>query len=108
MALLEKLQAARAANEVEFAAAAEAGDEFANSGNELLLVKNGSVAEVTLTITTAVTVDGEAVADKTIAIPAGETHLLGPWPAKWYNDGDGHVNITYSAHEDVDVAVIGA
>jgi len=52
------------------------------------------------------TVDGEAIADKTIVIPAGERHLVGPFPKTVYNDSNGRVQLSYSSETDIEVAVI--
>jgi len=108
MATLTAVAPARTANQIAGVAAAAGGDEFANDGKQLLLIENGSGAEIDLTITTEKTVDGEDVADKVIAIPDGERHLIGPFPTQIYNDGDGHVNIGYEDHTNVTVAVIDA
>jgi len=107
MAVLTKQTASRSANAITMAAAAAGGDKFDNTGSELVLIKNGSGSPVTLTITTPATMDGLAVTDRTVAIPAGEMHLLGPWPTKYYNDSNGQVSLGYSAETSVEVAIIG-
>lgn len=98
----------RMANIVTPVAADGVGDEFVNTGKELVLVEhtNGAGSSVTLTITTTSTVDGEAVADRTIVIGPGETHLLGPWPQQWYNDANGKVQMSWSAVTDVVLSVL--
>lgn len=108
MATLTAVSPERAANELEAVAAAAGGDEFANTGGgrRLLVIENGSGSPMTLTVTTQATVDGEAADDKTIAVPAGERHLIGPFPASIYNDGDGNVQLAYSDETSVTVAVI--
>ena len=97
---------ARGVNECEMVAATEGGDLFTNTGKELLLINNGGVAENDLTIVTQATVDSEAVADKVITIPAGEMHLIGPFPKGIYNNADGQVNLTYETFGDFTVSVI--
>lgn len=89
-----------------YAAASAGGDYFQNSGSEVLHVKNGSGSSVTVTIITQATVDGMAVTDRTVAVPAGADRMIGPFPAGTYNDGDGRVQITYSATTSVTVGVI--
>jgi len=106
MAALTPVAPARVPAELEAIAAAAEGDEFANTGKELLLIENGAGSPVTLTIETIVTVDGEAVADKDVIIPAGERHIIGPFPTTYYNDGDDLVQLTYTSETDVTVAVI--
>ena len=90
--------------------ATEAGDTFLNTGKELLVVEHidDQGADVTLTIVTTKTIDtGElAVGDKAITITKGLRYLIGPFPTGIYNDADGLVSITYSEHEDIEVAVV--
>jgi len=106
MATLTAVAPDRDVNEFALVAAAELGDEFANDGKQLVVVANGSVAAVEVTFTTQKTVDGEAVDDKVIDVPAGEQHLLGPFSTHVYNDGDGMVQVGYESHTDVTVGVI--
>jgi hypothetical protein len=86
--------------------AAAVADYFANSGKQMLYAKNGDASSKTITIATQQTVDGLAVEDLTVTIPAGETRLIGPFPPSVYNDGDGRVQLSYSAVTSVMVAVL--
>lgn len=108
MAELTPVSPDRAQAELAAASGAAGGDEWANDGKTYLLIEhtNGAGSTVTLTITTSATVDEEAVADKEISIPAGERHIIGPFPTNIYNDGDGHANISYDDETDIEVAVI--
>jgi len=108
MSTITKLARSRAANPATFAAAAGGGDEFVNTGKELLLVNhtNGGGSAVTLTITTSATVDGLAVADRTVSIGAGEFHVLGPFETSQYNDANGKVQLGWSSATDIEVAVV--
>lgn len=107
MATLTVQSAKREANALTFAAASAGGDDFSNSGSERVLLKNDSVGDVTVTFVTHITVDGLAVADLQITVPAGEMHLLGPFPRSTYNNpSTGRVEMTYSSSTDVSVAVI--
>lgn len=108
MAQLTIKSPARVANAITAESAAAGGDKFANTGKELLLIEhtNGGGSNVTLTVVTQNTVDGLAVSDKTIVIAPGTRQLLGPFPKQIYNDGDGNVNLSYSAHGDIDVTVL--
>jgi len=110
MATLTPVAPDRAANQIAGQAAAAGGDDFVNDGKKLLLIEhtNGVGSDVDLTVTTTKTVDGEAVADKTITIPAGERHLIGPFPTTVYNDGDAKVALAYEDHTDIEVAIIDA
>lgn len=74
------------ANGVDLTAALTAvdaanGNSFANSGDTLLRVKNGSGAPVTVTIAYPSPVDGQTVPSRTYSIPATTgDRLLGPFP----------------------------
>lgn len=109
MAALTPVTKKVTANATTFAAGESGGDKFANpSGSALLFVShtNGGGSTVTLTITTSQTIEGLALADRTVAIGAGEFHVLGPFPKNTYNDVDGNVNISYSDETDIEVAVV--
>ena len=66
-------------------AADAAGDEFTNTGKEFLYVENSGAGSIVITITTQQTVDGLAVPDRTVTIPAGGIRLIGPFPGTIYN-----------------------
>lgn len=111
MAALTVQTASRSANGQSLAgvAAAGGGDTFVNTGQEILVVKNGGGAGITVTITTPATVDGLAVADLTATIAAGETRSIGPFPPSIYNDtgvNGGNVSVGYSSVTSVTVAVL--
>lgn len=78
------------------AACAGGGDAFANSGQEVAIIKNASVSSITVTFVTQNTSDGLAVADQPVVIAAGETRSIGPFPQGIYNDANGLVQMTYS------------
>jgi len=108
MADLSALQAQRQANSVVFAAADPLGDTFTNGGREAILIQHDNAigAAVTLTIATPLTIDGLSVADASIVIGPGETHLLGPWPASTYNDSQKKVSVSYSDATDISIAIV--
>ena len=106
MALLNAQQAKRAANPLTLSPADPAGDSWANTGAEALLVENTGTASVTITFSTYKQVDGLDVADLQVAVPAGETHLLGPFPTDVYNDPDGNAQVSYSSTSGVKVALV--
>lgn len=108
MATITKTDRSRAANPISFAAASGGGDEFVNTGSEILFVShtNGAGSAVTLTIVTQATVDGLAVADRTVVIDPGEFHPLGPFDTKQYNDANGKVQLTWSSATDIEIAVL--
>lgn len=80
-------------------------DEFLNSGQILIHVKNGAT-DVTVTIVSQVTVDNLAVADLTVLVPANEDRMIGPFPTDWYNDSNGKVQLQYTNVVNVTIAVM--
>jgi hypothetical protein len=54
------------------------GDIVECGGSVFLWVDNASGAEVDVTIQTPLTVEGLAVAENVVAVPAGEVRLIGP------------------------------
>lgn len=70
-------------------------------------VKNGSGASVTVTVPTPGTVDGNAIADRAVAIDAGADEFIGPF-GPVYQQSDGSVHLDYSAVASVTVAVLQA
>lgn len=55
-----------------------------NTGRTKILVRNSGAVSRTVTFRFARTVDGQTVTNKTKAIPAGETHLFGPFDVNDY------------------------
>ena len=88
----------RAGDEPTYEAANSDGEEFDNTGKQFLHIKNGSGGSITITIVTPGTVDeGDlAVADRTIAIPAGKERMIGPFPPATYNQSDETVDVNFS------------
>jgi hypothetical protein len=70
---------------------------FPNDGRTKLFVNNIAATGNTVTIETPNTVDGAAIADKTVAQLTLEKHLIGPFPQNFYNNGDGNMHVTFSA-----------
>lgn len=77
-------------------AAAGGGDSFANTGDQIFEVNNGSGGSITVTIVTPATVGGRAVADVAAAVPAGQRWRFGPFDPALFNDATGSVQVTYS------------
>lgn len=82
------------------------GNQFANDGMCFLYVKNGSGSSINVTISTPGNVDGLAVADLVVAVPAttGE-RMIGPFPPGIYNQSDGNVYVDYSSGTSVTAGV---
>ena len=80
------------------AATVTTGDDWINTGAEVLLVKNGDTNPTTLTIAIPATLDGQAVASRTVAVPAGKTYAIGPFPPNIYNvSATGKVSVVASS-----------
>lgn len=72
------------------------GDDFVNTGSEVLLVLNQDEVSRNVTIITPGTVDGLPVGDRVVAVPAGAHRLIGPFPKQFYNNpATGKVSITW-------------
>lgn len=83
-------------------AAAAAGDQFANDGRTFLAVYNAhGSASRTVSIDIQQDVDDQDPPDREVAVAAGETRLIGPFPTGIYNDANGRVQITYDNEADV-------
>lgn len=95
-------------NPLNTAAAAGGGDEFVNTGKEMLVVKNADGGSHSVTIPRTRTVDGQPAASLVVAVPAGATRLIGPFRPADYNDGEGKVQVTYDGVTDVTVLLIKA
>lgn len=106
MATLTAQTIVRAGLEATYAAAAGGGDEFVNTGVEVLHVKNASVGDITVTVVSQATVDGLAVADRAVVVTAGEERFIGPFPTNVYNDANQKIQVTYSGVTTLTIAVL--
>lgn len=90
-----------------YGAADSGGNQFVNTGREFLQVKNTNAAARYITITTPATVDGLAVADVYVTIPATTgDKMVGPFPTKWFNYTGALTKVDYSAVTNVTFAVV--
>lgn len=106
MATLTVQEISRAGITPTFAAAAGGGDQFQNNGRCFAESKCTDATPKTVTFVTQSTVDGLAVTDLAITVPATTgDKMVGPFPPDIYNDANGFVQITYSA---VTALTIGA
>jgi hypothetical protein len=106
MATLTKQEVTRGGLEVTYGAAASGGDEFVNTGSEHIRIKNDDSSTHTVTIITTATVDGLAVDDRQVSIPAGEERAIGPFPPKVYNNSSSMVQLTYDDVTSVTIAIV--
>lgn len=109
MALITPFTTVRGGTDVSSTAQAASGggDKFNNLGQQLLYIENTGGADITLTIVIQSTIDGQAPSNRTVTVPhTVAAHLIiGPFPTGVYNDGNGQVNLTYSAVSGVKVNV---
>ena len=106
MATLTVESVVRAGLNPTFNTAASGGDNFTNDGATWLHIKNAhATVSRTVTLDIKSTVDGQAVTDPTVVVPALGDRVIGPFPTTFYNDANGRVNITYSSEADLTVAV---
>lgn len=80
------------------------GMKFKNTGRETIRIKQGTGARV-LTVENPTTVDGLAVADRTVSVSASSIKEIGPFK-KSYNDNDGYVHLTVDATTNTEIAVV--
>lgn len=94
---------------VNAVSASAGGDQFANTGYELLWIKNGGGGNITLTINVQETIDAElalTVTNATVTILAGDEYLIGPFPPSVYSDTNNNVQLRYSGVTSVTVTVM--
>lgn len=100
-------QVERAGLEPAYTAANVDGHSIANTGKEALHVKNDDASPINVTFLTPGTVDGQAVADRVQAVPAGEERIFGPFPKNIYDQpGTEVVHVDFSAVTSVTVAAL--
>jgi hypothetical protein len=87
----------RAGVDSALAAANADGHFFVNSGKEFIEVENASASPITVTIPIPKTVDGQALAAKTVAVPASGKRSIGPFIPDIYNQAGGVVHVDFSA-----------
>lgn len=87
-------------------AAAGGGDTCPAGDGIFLEANNGSGAPITITLATPGTVDGLAIADRAVSVPAGERWKI-PVP-RLFAGADGQCAITYSGVTTLTVGVFKA
>lgn len=85
-------------------AAAGGGDTAQTGAGVFLAVANGDSGSHTVTIAHPGTVDGLAVADRAVAVPAGQTFLI-PMIDGYRDPSTGRAAITYDGVTSVTVGV---
>lgn len=80
-----------------------ADGDIIDAGPVILEVANDSGASITVTVQTPGTIEGLAIADLAVAVPASGTREIGPFPPSVFAqpldavDGPGRVLVDYSA-----------
>lgn len=87
--------------------AVTAADRFLPNDDGFIHVKNGSGVTVTVTMVTPNTVDGLAIADRSITLAAGVDRMIAI-PNFLYRSSDGLGDVTFSPITTVTAAVIAA
>lgn len=94
-----------------YTAANADGHFFENDGNTILHVKNGSGADVDVTLQTPATQGGLAVAEQVVTVTAGEERFIGRLLPALYNRPTGgadagKVYVDFEAVDTVTVALL--
>ncbi len=110
MALLTVQQIVRAgAVKATLVAADVDGDRFFNDGKTYVEVLNGSGSVLVITVVSPRDSRLGQDQDETVSVPAGLTHVFGPFETKAYNtDGSNEVKMTYDAVATITVGVFSA
>lgn len=87
--------------------AVSAADRYAPNDDGFLHVKNASGVSVTVTMVTPGTVDGLAIADRTITLAAGVERMIAI-PNFLYRSSDGLADVQFSPTASVTAAVVAA
>lgn len=106
MATLTVATVSRAGVDAAGVAADVAGDEWTNTGQEFVEVFNGGGSPITVTLDVQATLDGAAVTDPTVSVPAGARRMIGPFPTGIYNNtSTGRARVAYSGVTSVTTKV---
>lgn len=81
------------------------GNLFLNDGKTFVHCKNGDASGHTLTFTTPGSVDGWAITNPTVVVPAGSEEMIGPFATHIFNNSDG-VYVDIEDGTSVTIAVI--
>ena len=73
---------------------------FSNSGNVIVLLHNTTISPITVTIETPATFDVDLdLDDREVSVPAEDILIIGPFPARLYNDSEQVVTMTTVSEE---------
>jgi hypothetical protein len=77
-----------------------------NDGKMFVRVKNSDASPHTVTLDITQSVDGAAVTDPTVSVPAGEERDIGPFPPNIYNQADGRVHLNLDGFTSMTAALL--
>ena len=90
-----------------FASAGSAGNTFPNDGHTFVEIKNTSGSASVASVDIPGTVDGQAVTDLAVSVPATTgDKMFGPFPPNIYNQSDGTVSLTFSHVTSLTIAAL--
>ena len=92
--------------DIVYTAANADGNYFTNNGKTVLLVKNGSGGDITVTTDSQVNSNQGYDNDEDAVIGAGDTNSVGSFNKNRFNDSDGYVQVTYSSVTSITVAAV--
>lgn len=92
--------------DLSFAAANAGGDEYANAGRTVFVIKNDSGGAITVTYTAQNTVRGYDVTDETQSVAAGAIGVGPVLDRGIFNDSNGRVQVSYSSVTSVTVTAL--
>lgn len=80
---------------------------FSNDGRTVLFFINAGASSATITVTSTITIDGQAVADRTYTLPNNSiVQPLGPFNTSVYNDSSDLVTFSNDLATGVTVGVV--
>ena len=89
-----------------YGACAAGGDEFPNSGKEVIHVKNAHTSPWTVTVNSQANCNQGFDHDAAVAVPNGQERIIGPFPKSRFDDTANKVQLTYSGVTALTIAVV--
>lgn len=106
MATLSVQTVALAGITPSYVAAALDGDEFVNSGREMIHVKNGHTSPWTVTVNSQLACSQGFDHDAAVVVTNAQERMIGPFPKSRFDDATGKVQITYSGVTALTIAIV--
>lgn len=107
MALIQTQPLIQAGLTPAFQAASAGGDNWEPSGTTFLAAKNGSMAQITVTVATTASIYGQPISNIAVPVPAGAEVWFGPFdPGEVAQPGTNLGSLTYSAVTSLTIAAV--